>query len=84
MAKSHISNHFVGAGVGEDAGRSERMTLKSVDLPFCVAAFLSFVASVTLWFTVDQLSGIFVGIWVPSILSLWCGVRSILKDQQEG
>ena len=35
-----------------------------------VLAFLSFLLSVTLWFTGNQLEGIFVGIWVPSILSL--------------
>ena len=37
---------------------------------FCFAAFLSFVASVFLWFRVDKDYGMFVGIWVPSILSL--------------
>lgn len=34
------------------------------------AAFVSFVLSVTLWFSGDRQQGIFVGIWVPSILSL--------------
>lgn len=34
-----------------------------------VAALISFVFSVTLWFFVDKDTGIFVGIWVPSILS---------------
>ena len=34
-----------------------------------ILAFLSFVYSVTLWFSGDKLEGIFVGIWVPSILS---------------
>ena len=38
------------------------------------AAFISFVLSVSLWFGVfgenQQLTGIFVGIWVPSIISL--------------
>lgn len=35
-----------------------------------VAAFLAFVLSVVLYFTGDETAGIFVGIWVPSILSL--------------
>ena len=39
-----------------------------------VAAFASFVLSVALWFGVfgdpDRETGIFVGLWVPSILSL--------------
>ena len=34
------------------------------------AAFVSFVISVALWFGGHRLEGIFVGIWVPSILSL--------------
>lgn len=33
------------------------------------AAFLSFVLSVTLWFTGSREQGVFVGLWVPSILS---------------
>jgi len=40
---------------------------------FIVAAFISFVFSVTLWFIGDtdlnRQQAIFVGIWVPSILS---------------
>ena len=35
-----------------------------------VAAFVSFVASVACWFLVDRLTGLFIGLWVPSILSL--------------
>ena len=46
-----------------------------VDKPFLIAAFLSFLASVAIWFLVDHDYGMFVGIWVPSILSLWAGVR---------
>jgi hypothetical protein len=34
------------------------------------AAAASFVLSVTLWFTGSEEQGIFVGLWVPSILSL--------------
>lgn len=33
-------------------------------------AALSFVLSVSLWFSGHELQGIFVGIWVPSILAL--------------
>jgi len=35
-----------------------------------IAAGLSFLLSVSLWFLVDREQGLFVGIWVPSILSL--------------
>jgi hypothetical protein len=41
---------------------------------FLVAAFASFLLSVCIWFlgdqTVAQQQGIFVGLWVPSILTL--------------
>lgn len=41
---------------------------------FVLAAFLSFLLSVGIWFlgdqSVAQQQGIFVGLWVPSILSL--------------
>jgi hypothetical protein len=35
-----------------------------------LGAFVSFVLSVMLWFGGDRQQGIFVGLWVPSILSL--------------
>ncbi|HEY6961423.1 MAG TPA: hypothetical protein VI408_05970 [Gaiellaceae bacterium] len=40
-----------------------------------LAAGLSFVLSVSLWFTGSHDEGIFVGLWVPSILSLASFVR---------
>lgn len=33
------------------------------------AAFLSFLLSVSLWFAGDRQYGLFVGLWVPSILA---------------
>ena len=35
-----------------------------------LAAFISFLLSVYLWFGGSKEQGLFVGIWVPSILSL--------------
>jgi hypothetical protein len=35
-----------------------------------LGAFVSFVLSVSLWFTGHHEQGIFVGLWVPSILAL--------------
>jgi hypothetical protein len=51
---------------------------QKIDYPFLLAAFLSFVASVSLWFLVNHNYGLFVGLWVPSILTLWVGVRVVL------
>jgi hypothetical protein len=35
-----------------------------------LGAVISFVASVSLWFSGNELQGIYVGLWVPSILAL--------------
>lgn len=53
---------------------------QTMDKFFLVAAFASFVGSVSLWFLVNNDYGIFVGIWVPSILALWTGIRICLLD----
>jgi len=45
-----------------------------------VLAFVSFLFSVTLWFVGNELEGIFVGIWVPSILSLSVALRQRRND----
>ncbi len=52
------------------------------DLFFLIAAFISFVASVSLWFLYDHEYGLFVGIWVPSILSFWGGLRLVLLSNR--
>jgi hypothetical protein len=54
--------------------------MRSRDLPLTlmlIAAFISFLFSVFLWFFVDKDSGLFVGIWVPSILSLAAATRRL-------
>ena len=45
-----------------------------------ILAFISFLYSVGLWFSGYQLEGIFVGIWVPSILILSVVIRQRSKD----
>lgn len=51
-----------------DAGASPR--LRASKALFLLAAGASFLFSVILWFLVDREQGLFVGLWVPSILSL--------------
>ena len=48
-----------------------------------ILAFFSFVYSVILWFSGDKLEGIFVGIWVPSILSASVALRQRRSDYRE-
>lgn len=44
-------------------------TLRLAKLGFVVASAASFLFSVYLWFSGSKDEGLFVGIWVPSILS---------------
>jgi hypothetical protein len=48
-------------------GAAPEVRAKSLIL---LAAFVSFVLSVVVWFGGHHQEGIFVGLWVPSILSL--------------
>jgi hypothetical protein len=49
---------------------STQVVFSKPKILFMVAAFVSLVLSVTLWYTGSKDQGIFVGLWVPSILSL--------------
>ena len=53
--------------------------MKTADLLLLAAAFVSFLFSVYLWFQGQREEGLFVGIWVPSILSLGSFLRSALR-----
>lgn len=60
------SNHALTA-------RGRRALVERDDTPrllLLLAALVSFVLSVSLWFSSHELQGIFVGLWVPSILAL--------------
>ncbi len=46
-----------------------------------ILAFFSFLYSVSLWFSGLKLEGIFVGIWVPSILGFSIAIKQI-KDKK--
>ena len=56
---------------------------KPAALSILAAAFASFLLSVTLWFTGNKDTGVFVGLWVPSILAL--GAFTLVAiDRREG
>ncbi len=44
-------------------------SVNTAKLLILIAAGLSFLFSIYLWFAVDKDQGVFVGLWVPSILS---------------
>ncbi len=48
-----------------------------------ILAFFSFLYSVSLWFSGNKLEGIFVGIWVPSILGLSVAIRQRRRDRNK-
>ncbi len=48
-----------------------------------VAAFASFVLSIVLWFTGSENQGIFVGLWVPSILAFGAIALLMVGDRRE-
>ena len=55
------------------------------DLLILLAAFLSFLNSIALWFGVgmnaSKEAGVFVGLWVPSILSVGVYFRLATKGR---
>ena len=48
-----------------------------------ILAFFSFLYSVSLWFSGQKLEGIFVGIWVPSILGFSVAIRQRRRDRKK-
>ena len=50
------------------------------DILMLTAAFLSLIFSEILWFSGEKEAGIFIGIWVPSILGFAILLKLINKD----
>ena len=54
------------------------VVVRHIDRPtqlFVLAALISMVFSIYLWFFADKDAGIFVGLWVPSILAFGALMR---------
>ena len=45
--------------------------MNKLDVTYLVASIASLTASILLWFNGSKDSGIYVGLWVPSILGFW-------------
>jgi len=52
-----------------ESGELMMSRLSIAKLGFLIAAGVSFLFSVSLWFSGSREEGLFVGLWVPSILS---------------
>ena len=55
----------------------------TTDILMFVAAFLSLIFSEILWFSGDREAGIFIGIWVPSIMGFAIYLKLINKVVRE-
>ena len=62
---------------------SRRTLRRRAGLTILVAAFFSFLLSVTLWFMGNREQGLFVGLWVPSILSFGSVALLISDDRTQ-
>jgi len=62
-------NHSSSVTTTSTALQPARSAFNTSKLLFFAAAGISFALSVWLWFSGDRERGLFVGIWVPSILS---------------
>jgi hypothetical protein len=51
----------------------------TTDILMFVSAFLSLIFSEILWFSGDRQAGIFIGIWVPSIMGFAIYLKLINK-----
>ena len=54
------------------------MLIRQRNYLILAAAFISFLLSVSLWFMGLQREGIFVGIWVPSILTFGIFINTVV------
>ncbi len=57
--------------------------MRSSDYFILISAFLSFVFSVYLYFSGQPQEGIYVGIWVPSILAVGNYLKYVKRQREE-
>lgn len=51
--------------------------MKKSDYFILGSALFSMLLSIYLWFTVDKETGLFVGLWVPSLLGFGVYIKSV-------
>ena len=57
--------------------------MKLSDVFILLSAFLSMLLSIYLWYTTNPEAGIFVGLWVPSILGFGIYIKNIYRSTDE-
>jgi hypothetical protein len=78
-ASSHGRRRWDTVASRERRETEEAIILKPADYLLLGAAFLSFLFSIYLWFSGQRDEGVFVGIWVPSILAFGGYMRSAFR-----
>jgi hypothetical protein len=56
------------------------MNLSRSEIIFNLAAIVSLISSISIWFLGYQLAAIFVGLWVPSIIG-WMNFAAIKENR---
>lgn len=57
--------------------------MKLSDVFILGSAFLSMLFSIYLWYTTNYEAGIFVGLWVPSLLGFGIYIKNIYRSSNE-
>ncbi|MEQ9035041.1 hypothetical protein [Gracilimonas sp.] len=57
--------------------------MKLSDVFILGSAFLSMLLSIYLWYTTNPEAGIFVGLWVPSLLGFGIYIKNIYRSPNE-
>ena len=57
--------------------------MKLSDIFILSSAFFSMLLSIYLWYTTNPEAGIFVGIWVPSLLGFGIYIKNIYRSPNE-
>ena len=57
-----------------------KMKLSRSEIFFNLAAIISLLASIGIWFLGEQLAAIFIGLWVPSIIG-WMNFVAIRENR---
>ncbi|WP_421774889.1 hypothetical protein [Gracilimonas sp.] len=57
--------------------------MKLSDVFILGSAFISMLLSIYLWYTTNPEAGIFVGLWVPSLLGFGIYIKNIYRSPNE-
>jgi hypothetical protein len=72
----HCKLHSVNVNISNYNYQNKDKTMYQIsDYIILIAALLSMIFSIYLWFSGEQEAGVYVGLWVPSIIGFGCYVK---------